>query len=169
MGFQSFSRGQVAIIVIAALLIGGGLGYEMGRRGKQDVSDKGGNGLTGEVPDVSGAVLPGGNAIAVNDQASGSNVEVSFITLARDGWVVIHEERDGKPGNILGALRFNAGESQKGVVELLRPTVEGKTYFAMIHLDDGDRQFDHTKDLPVTDQQGNVIMMRFVASEKPAR
>ena len=37
----------------------------------------------------------------------------------------------------------------------------------MLHADDGDRQYDHTKDLPITDPQGNVIMMRFIATVIP--
>ncbi len=90
-----------------------------------------------------------------------------MVAFAVDGWVAIHEESDGKPGRILGARRFGIGINQSGSVELLRPTQEGKVYFAMLHADDGDRQFDHTKDLPLADPQGNVILMRFVAAASP--
>lgn len=118
--------------------------------------------------DISGVTLAGGNAIAVNDQSLGNAANIAMVTLAKDGWVVIHEGRDGRAGNILGAKRFNAGQNQSGAVELLRSTEEEKVYFAMLHSDDGDRQFDRAKDLPVTDPQGNVIMMRFVATSAPA-
>ena len=114
--------------------------------------------------DVSGVTLAGGNAVAVNDQQPGSSVSITMVTLARDGWVVIHEGRDSQPGNILGAKRFTAGQNQSGTVELLRPTEEGKVYFVMLHSDDGDRQFDRAKDLLIADQQGNAIMMRFIAT-----
>lgn len=122
----------------------------------------------GEELDVSGATLTGGNTLAVNDQAPGNKVAVAMVNLVKDGWVAVHEELDAKPGNILGAQRFGAGAGQSGAVELLRPTEEGRVYFAMLHYDDGDRQFDHTKDLPITDPQGNIILMRFVAASAPA-
>lgn len=111
--------------------------------------------------------LAGGNAIAVNDQPPGVKVIISFVTLAKDGWVAIHEDRDGKPGNILGARRFNAGERQSGAVDLLRATEPEKVYYAMLHSDDGDHQFDRAKDPAVTDPQGNAIMMRFVTAAEP--
>lgn len=110
------------------------------------------------------AVLADGNAIAVNDQAPGLSVAVRMAAFVRDGWVVVHENDGGKPGRILGAKRFSSGQGQSGVVELLRPTAEGNVYFAMLHDDDGDRQFDHIKDLPLRDPQGNMIFMRFVAT-----
>ncbi len=118
-------------------------------------------------PPNSGTVPTGDYALAVSDQPPGVSVTLGMITLAADGWVVIHEEESGKPGHILGARRFSAGMNQSGSVELLRPTEEGRVYFAMLHADDGDRQFDHTKDMPIKDAGGNPIMMRFVATANP--
>lgn len=165
--------GLVAGIVLVALL-SGAAGFFIGRSGLR-LPWEGGNrtgageqSLTGPGADVSGVVLVGGNAIAVNDQPPGATVAVSFVTLGQSGWVAIHEEMDSKPGRIIGARRFDAGANQSGAVELLRPTEEGKVYFAMLHADDGDRQFDHQKDLPLTDPQGNVLHMRFIASAAPA-
>lgn len=124
---------------------------------------------SGQAPTApnSGTVLTGENALALDDQAPGTSVAVNVVTLARDGWVVIHEEEGGKPGRILGARRFNAGMNQSGSVELLRPTEEGKIYFAMLHADNGDHQFNHTKDMPIKDGAGNAVMMRFVATANP--
>jgi hypothetical protein len=110
------------------------------------------------------AFIVDGNAIAVSNQPAGSAVAVSFVTLAQDGWVVIHEDREGKPGNILGAKRFPAGEyPEGGAVSLLRGTEKDGIYYAMLHYGDGDREFDFTKDLPITDEDGNVILMKFKA------
>lgn len=111
-----------------------------------------------------GTASLGGNAVLLNDQPPGTSVALGMVTLAMNGWVVIHEEENGKPGRILGARRFDAGMNRSGNVELLRPTEEGKVYFAMLHADDGDRQFDHTKDLPLQDPKGNAILMRFVTA-----
>ncbi|MBI4132296.1 MAG: hypothetical protein HY474_01555 [Candidatus Sungbacteria bacterium] len=115
-------------------------------------------------PPSTGSMLAGANAIAVNDQPPGLTVVVSLVALERDGWMVIHESDGGGPGRILGAKRFDAGQGS-GTAELLRPTEEGRVYFAMLHADDGDRQFNHIKDLPLEDPQGNVILIRFVATK----
>ena len=168
---KSFSRNQIAAGGIILALAFGLAGFRLGQvnpnlgwdRTKPQPS------LGGDIAEVSGAVLLGANAVAVNDQPPGEKVKVSFVTLAEDGWVVIHEEHQNRPGNILGAKRFNSGANQKGLVELLRPTAEGRVYFAMLYKDDGDRQFDPIKDLPITDAQGNTIMMRFVATSEPAQ
>lgn len=162
---------QKTISIALIIIIAGTAGFWLGR-----AAERGTLGAAlkyvqpapiGEEVNVSGAMLIGGNAIAVNDQAPGLKVEVATVTLAQDGWVAIHEVLNGQAGNILGARRFSTGANQTGAVELLRPTEEGKVYFAMLHSDDGDRQFDHTKDLAITDPQGNIILMRFVAAAGP--
>lgn len=148
-----------AVVVVIAAVGGFWLGWTTARRGGEGESAMQDKGV-----DVSGAVLVGGNAIAVNDQPAGMNVAISMVTLAMDGWVAIHEDRDGKPGNILGAQWFPAGQGQSGSVELLRGTENGKVYYAMLHSDDGDHKFDRAVDPPIADPLGNAIMMRFVAT-----
>ena len=162
---------QIIIAGAVCAMLFGAAGFWLGRsieRGAAPALNVSGSGgepalSTGGL-DISGVTLAGGNAIAINDQQPANALNIAMVTLAQDGWVVIHAEHGGKPGNILGARRFNAGQNQSGTVELLRPTEEGKVYFAMLHLDDGDRQFDYAKDLPINDLQGNAIMMRFIAT-----
>ena len=92
----------------------------------------------------------GKNVIIVNDQPAGNQVSVALVTLEEGGWVAVHEDRNGKLGNILGAQFFPAG-TQSGAVDLLRAMEEGKMYYAILRGDDGDRQFDFTKDVPFDD------------------
>ena len=156
-------------IIAAAVLfiLGGAIGFWLGRSAGQGWPAVGPVAPSPVPSPGQGTLLVGGNAIAVNDQSPGSKVGIALVTLAGEGWVVIHDESGGKPGSILGAQRFDAGANQTGSVELLRPTEEGKVFYAMLHADDGDRQFDHEKDLPIRDLQGNAILMRFVASAAP--
>ncbi|MCR4306919.1 MAG: hypothetical protein NUV42_03020 [Candidatus Yonathbacteria bacterium] len=98
---------------------------------------------------------------SAKDQPAGLKVFIDSATMDEQGWIVIHEDREGTPGNILGARRFEVGVSA-GEVELLRNTVEGGIYYAMIHTDDGDGQFDHTKDLPLIENDAPV-MVKFSA------
>lgn len=110
-------------------------------------------------------MLVGNNAIALDDQARGGSVIVAKVTSENEGWVVVHDEREGKPGIIIAARRVNAGTSENVVVDLLGyQTVESKAYFAMLHSDDGDRAFDYTKDLPIRDSLDNTIIMKFIAT-----
>jgi len=101
------------------------------------------------------------NTVSVSDQPAGFQVMLGSFTLAQDGWVVIHEDNNGKPGNILGAARFDAGSYEGGEVDLLRNTEEGSVYYAMLHKGDGDKEFDLTKDTPVFNSQDNPVMVSF--------
>ena len=163
----SLDREQALTAVALLLIAGAALGVAFSRSGWSDLA------LTEPVPGPASsdglplapdALTEGAYAIAVNDQPPAITVRVSFVALAASGWVVVREESDGRPGVILGAKRFDPGTGQTGEVELLRATEEGRVYFAVLHADDGDRQFDHTKDQAITDAQGNAVLVRFVAT-----
>lgn len=103
---------------------------------------------------------PGYNTITVDDQEAGETVFVSLTTLSRSAWIAIHEDNGGKPGNILGARYFSSGKTA-GTVELLRGTTLGNVYYAIIHADNGDREFNFRNDLPLQDPFGNYFMAEF--------
>jgi len=106
--------------------------------------------------------LIGSSSVVVKDQATGSTVLISKVTLENPGWVVIHDERKGTAGVIIAATRFNAGTYTNRIVDLLGyQTKNGATYYALLNSDDGDRQFDYTRDLPLKDPLGNMIMAKF--------
>ena len=85
--------------------------------------------------------------LSVEDQAAGSSVTVTGLDVAETHWVAVYEEEEGAPGWILGARRVHAGDTFANV-ELLRPTVSGKTYYVAILGDDGEDTFDRKSDLP---------------------
>ena len=85
----------------------------------------------------------GSDTLSVKDQSAGSSVEVASMKLTAESWVAIKDEK----GWILGAARF-APAAVSGTVPLLRATVPGKTYTAVIFSDNGDKAFDfHTDTL----------------------
>jgi len=104
--------------------------------------------------------VSGSNAIEANDQPAGNTVEVNMITLSVTGWVAIHEERDGGLGNVLGAGRFEPG-IYLGDISLLRNTVAGGTYYAVLYQDDGDKVFDKATDAPIKNADGQIIQSVF--------
>ncbi|MDO8556981.1 MAG: hypothetical protein Q7R98_00770 [Candidatus Jorgensenbacteria bacterium] len=160
----------IVLIAIVAFVVGLGISwYVFGR------SDE----MAGEVPEISSTATStyiktdgsnqisavassGGNTIVVDNQSAGDSVVIQSVSFENPGWVAIHEERDGVVGNTLGAGWFPAGTSS-GVIELLRGTVSGGTYYAVLHGDNGDKLYNYTTDKPITDASGSAIMTKFVA------
>ena len=86
-------------------------------------------------------------------------------TLDRTGWIVVREDVDGNIGNILGARLSDPGGFVGGEVKLLRNTEPGKVYYVLLYADDGNRAFDIATDLPMTDEQGELIVKTFTTNE----
>jgi hypothetical protein len=102
--------------------------------------------------------------IMIDDQFPGRVVYVSSATLPQNGFVVIHEDANGQPGNIIGSRFFRRG-TNPGSIELTASTVEGRRYWAMLHTDNGDGTFNATQDLPIRDAAGNIVMKSFGVSK----
>ena len=106
----------------------------------------------------------GVDSLMADDQIFGLEANVKLVKFeSRAGWVAIHEDRDGKPGNILGASWLPVGEHADTKVELLRAMEAGKTYYAMLHDDDGDKLFNYKNDLSLPSATGEPIMVAFRA------
>jgi hypothetical protein len=103
-------------------------------------------------------------SITAVNQKPGRTASVSSAETDKESWIAIHEDREGKPGNILGAKKIGVGATQNIEVSLLREMKDGGTYYAMLHAEDGDGSFDYKKDTPLLDSEGNPIMISFVAS-----
>jgi hypothetical protein len=103
-------------------------------------------------------LLVGNNAIYVDDQRSGSStVYVGFAVLKDRGYVEIRSDDGGLPGDAIGrSALLPPGGGEHFEVALNRPLVDGEVYYAMLLHEDG---------LPVTDAEGNVMLMSFTARE----
>lgn len=106
------------------------------------------------------AALSDGSLSLPSPQSSGLEVSVSHIVVTVPTWVVIYENYNGQPGNALGAGLFTP-ERRSGVVDLLRGTLPGQTYFAGEARDDGDHMFSMVNDPAVRDAGGNPIVLQF--------
>ncbi len=103
------------------------------------------------------------SAVVVADQGAGAVVSVTSVETDTAVWVVVREDKNGVLGNILGATRIDAGNSNNVIVSLLRPTVAGQTYQVVLFKDDGDKKFDHKIDVPLT-SEGTLIAESFTVS-----
>lgn len=103
--------------------------------------------------------IPKGTRLGINvqDQLAGVVVTVEGLNISATQWLAVYEERDGQPGNIIGAVRAHAGDSE-AKVELLRPTVQGQKYFVGILNDDGSETFNRQTDLPPLSPDKVVIV-----------
>lgn len=54
-----------------------------------------------------------------------------------DGWIAIHADDNGRPGEVLGHAPLREGENAGVAVRLDRPASSG-TLYAMVHADDPD-------------------------------
>jgi hypothetical protein len=100
----------------------------------------------------------------VTTQAAGNEVVIAQLGLKEKAWVVIHEDSRGRPANILGARRFDAGEHIAASVKLLRNTLAGGVYYVMIHADNGDATFEPLKEVALTSESGSPLMERFTTT-----
>jgi len=136
----------LAVVFIIAFLLGygtssrivnrsGGYGSEPEEMSEAQMPD-----LELGLTQVDGQSSQNPSTVAADDQPAGSSVNVA-VKSDSEVWVAVHEDVDGKPSRILGAQLFSAG-TNLGKVDLLRPTVAGMSYHAMLHSDDGDRKFD---------------------------
>ena len=164
-GIEKRSMRTNILIAVAIILCFGFAWFIFGRAVPAKV-EKVGNGS-------SPLVLAEKNNITIDDQLFGNTVEVNSLDLSKDSWVAIHEDSDGKPGNIIGAGWFPMGVSS-GIIELQRATVDGGTYYAMLHSDnqprgeDGHKVFDSKIDVPMTNEASELIMVKFMTTASPA-
>ena len=95
--------------------------------------------------------------MSVTNQPAGELVYISEMNLVENAWIAVREDNGGQPGNILGAAWFQAGTTS-GIVELLRATEADATYYTVIFVDDGDKQFDYNVDTLVLNDNAPVLI-----------
>ncbi|MCI0565621.1 hypothetical protein L0Y46_00330 [bacterium] len=138
-----------------------------GEEGEGMMKNEEGSQMTGGEKKPSSVMVSGGFNITVGDQFPGRVVTLPSVEVGKDSWVSIREDNPaapGTPGSILGASRFRAGTYTDASIELLRGTTEGGTYYATIHADDGDDEFNYEKDLPFAGSDGKELTQAFRVS-----
>lgn len=153
------------IILAGAVAIGGYLFYR-GSQQKQGAATVTGEPVQEEaIEETEQELLVEKNAINVSSAQAGDELTVSYALLENPGFIVIHEDEEGKPGSIVGTSDLLlAGENRDVAISLDEELVEDGIYYAMLHADDGDEEFDAMLDAPVQSLLGNPIMMMFVVT-----
>ena len=144
----------VTVIVIIVLIVIGVLVF--GGKGSQAPATTTESPVTTETPTAL-------NRVSMTDQYPGNVVYLNSVQLEKPGYVAIHKDNKGTPGDVIGYAHFDAGINP-GKITLSSPMVDGQMYYAMLHSDNGDSKFDPTTDAPLTDSNGSVIMKTFRAT-----
>lgn len=97
--------------------------------------------------------------IIISEQTPGDKVFIDKAILDEESWVVIYEENNGELGRILGARLFPAGITENREVFLLRSTVSSERYYALIHNESGDGDFDYKDDIALMDSAGERLVI----------
>lgn len=116
-----------------------------------------------ENKDISKEVVNNINVV-INDQKPGGVVFVTSATLSTPSFIVIHEITvNGNLGKMIGYKYFPKG-TNPGKIDVSPETLEGRSYVALIHIDNGDNSFDMNADKPATDRSGKPITVVFRAT-----
>ena len=107
-------------------------------------------------------------SIMVENQpiSNDGTVLIERVVSPVNGWVVIHADSSGAPGTVIGYAQIAAGETLNVPVPVDGSRVT-ETLWAMLHEDAGEPgvyEFPGP-DAPVTDAQGNVVVMSFAVGE----
>lgn len=103
----------------------------------------------------------GGNAILVQDQVGSARVLVEVADLSSNGFVVIHEIVNGKPGTAVGASDLlERGGHENVMVSLDQSYPAGTTLMAVLHENSAGTRFNQTRDLVIY-ADGEPVGMRF--------
>ncbi|MDP2647921.1 MAG: hypothetical protein Q8P35_01620 [Candidatus Yanofskybacteria bacterium] len=154
---------KIFIIVIVLVVLAGAVWYTQDL-GRDDLGDSPTPTPGANPNDTSGIILEGANAVNVNDQIPGLRVVVDLAILAQPGFVAIYESDNGQTGDFIGAsVLLLAGDNTDIIINAR--TSNEKEYIAVLHADtDNDKKFNLQSDIELKDDNGDTIMMEFMAT-----
>ncbi len=145
---QIKSKWQMPVIVIISLIIGFGLGWIARDQytTPTDLVTQIKNNLTTTTTTATTSI-----SFKVESQPPGNQVLIRDVHIVSPVWLAVYEDREGEPGNVLGAVFVRAGDYPALAIPLLRNTVDEQPYYVQAHTDNGDQMFDYRTDTLVKD------------------
>lgn len=119
-----------------------------------------------------GNVVKGGNSLTVDKQEPGELVILRLAVLTEPGFVVIHKSTSAvTPGEFIGHSDYlPAGQHEDVEIEMDNPIKAGEVYFAMLHGDNGDKDYgSESEDKPLKDSKGDVVVQKFEIGKAPSQ
>lgn len=139
---NSLSRRIIVVVLVLAILVVVGAWWW-----KKQADEEAAN--LAAISQAVNVPAPEPVALEIEDQFPGPMVFVSRVHLPKGGWVAIHHDDNGAPGEIAGAGYFDKDVSS-GEINLTNPSVESEVYHAVPYREvstDGALSFDPRVDL----------------------
>jgi uncharacterized protein YxeA len=136
----------IGIVVVLALILGG---YFF---------------MKGPSTNPNNVVVGDNNSLAIGDQEIAMlSVFVDSASTKVPAFVVIHEDLNGSAGSIIANSQLLAPGSYEKISFVAKLT-EGKTYWAMLHADNGNGSFNATNDTDtLKSNDGKEVLVKFMA------
>ena len=120
--------------------------------------------LVGTALVLSGCMTVGAKSpsIEVSDQSiDGGTVTIDRAVMTQPGWIVIHQQKDGKPGPVLGHAAVDKGTNRNVTVEIDADNATD-TIYAMLHVDSGEMgRYEFPGGDPPVKKNGSVVVVPF--------
>jgi len=111
-------------------------------------------------------VVTSENSVIANNQLQGNSVAVASVQFVELGYIVIHEDAEGKPGPVIGNSEL-LKEGKNVIITLIRESKVRETLYAMLHKDDGDGVYEFPgDDVPLKNEDGKVVLSKFLIVDK---
>jgi len=124
-------------------------------------------GLKNNTVEDQGIVVGDNNSLVVGLQNPTSvAVLIREVSLIEPGFIVIHEDLNGQPGKILAVSDLLQPDRYQNI-SIVMDFEAGETYFAMLHQDNGNGQFNQETDLPAKNMNGQTVMTNFKINDTP--
>lgn len=154
---------KIVVFIVVLGAIGAGVYYLLKERERSvELSPLGGEeGIPSPAPLSSVGV--GTVSVVVQDQAPGKTIVVREAELPQPGFLVVHADAgEGRPAGVVAVSALIA-KGKVTDVSLSTDSVEFKAgkYLIMPHLDDGDGAFVFSKDVPFTNDKGELFLFPF--------
>jgi hypothetical protein len=154
-------------VLIVGLIVGFGVGFWSGKSVSTNGNISGSTGASEEeLLQFPGETLLDNVKEGLNTggRLAGDPIIATEVKLAKSGYVVVHEDKDGEPGAVIGVSDLlTKGLTKEVEIKLDRPSVVGETLWVMLHTDDGDGEFEFPgSDTPLVDEKGEAIVKPIV-------
>jgi len=105
-----------------------------------------------------------GNGVSVNPQVvTEEGLLVESASITQEGYVAVHRDDGGEPGQVIGHARLDQGDNQNVLVGLDAMPDDEQRVWVVLHEDDGDGEFSAGDDPPLESfgsVAGRQVMVR---------
>lgn len=153
---------KASVIFVAVVILFGSLGYAYYRRVQEQAEDE----FIKNVTEVVEEEVVTKNMVMTDEVMPGDSVMVSEAYLEQAGFIVVHEDEDGAPGDVIGVSDYlGEGNIEDEEILLDRVVEGGEVLYVMLHEDDGDEEWSE-EDGPIVGEDEKVITFIVTVQEE---